>query len=133
MSVVAHPMACLELLVARMVGICASAAHHWRHKMLNPWLSLPFQAARLRWETQSIVMDQMWKLAGVGISDRKAAGDIVANATALPTGDSDAPKPPTSPVEEAVSANSSKHRQIVQKVMKIQKKRSLGSKRRPSK
>jgi hypothetical protein len=101
--------------------------------MLNPWLTLPFQAFRFGWETQSVVADQMMRLAGLGISDRKAAGNFVTNTTALPTVDGDAPEAQTSPVDAAAPARSSKPRQVAQKVMKIQKKRGLGSKRRRSK
>jgi hypothetical protein len=100
--------------------------------MLNPWLTLPFQAVRFGWETQSVVVDQMMRLAGLGISDRKAAGNFVTTTTAFPTVDGDAPEAQTSPVE-AAAPKSSKPRQVAQKVMKIEKKRSLGSKRRRSK
>jgi hypothetical protein len=55
--------------------------------MLNPWLTLPFQAVRLGWETQSILADQMMRLAGLGTSERKSAGDFVADTTALPPAD----------------------------------------------
>jgi hypothetical protein len=71
--------------------------------MLNPWLTLPFQAVRLGWETQSFMADQMMRLAGFGSSDRKAAGNFVADTTALPTIDGDAPQPPTPPVEARAS------------------------------
>jgi hypothetical protein len=90
--------------------------------MLNPWLSFSLQAVRLGWKTQSLVVDQMMRLAGVGISDRTAAKQT---AMALP-----APELPTSPVTAAAPARSSKHRHVVQKVTKIQKKQSLGNKRR---
>ena len=95
---------------------------------LNPWLSFSFQAVRLGWKTQSVVVDQMMQLAGVGASDRTAAD----HAVAVPTVAGDAPELPTSPVEAAVPAGSSKHRHVVQKVTKIQKKQSLRNKRRHS-
>ena len=47
--------------------------------MLNPWLTLPLQAVRIGWETQSILADQMMRLAGLGISDQKAAGNFIAS------------------------------------------------------
>jgi hypothetical protein len=97
--------------------------------MLNPWLSFSLQAVRLGWRTQSLVVDQMVQLAGVGISDRTAAEQ---NAMAVPTVDGDAPELPTSRVTAAVPARSSKHRHVVQKVTKIHKKQSLRNKRRRS-
>ena len=101
--------------------------------MLNPWLTLPFQAVRLGWETQSILADQMMRLAGLGTSDRKPAGDFVAHTTALPPADGVALEAPTSPVEAAAPAKSGKHRQVAQNIRKIQKKPGLGSKSRRSK
>jgi hypothetical protein len=98
--------------------------------MLNPWLTLPFQAVRLGWETQSIVADQMMRLAGLGISDRKVAGNSIADITPLPI--ADALEAPTSSVAVA-PAKSGKSHQAAQKIREIQKKRSLGSKRRRSK
>jgi hypothetical protein len=99
--------------------------------MLNPWLTLPFQAVRLGWETQSIVADQMMRLAGLGNSDRKAAGNFIADITPPPI--VDVPEATTSPVEAAAPAKSVKPRQWAQGVRKIQKKRGLGSHRRRSK
>jgi hypothetical protein len=100
--------------------------------MLNPWLTLPLRAVRLGWETQSILADQMMRLAGLSISDQKAAGHFIA-PTALPTVDGNAPEAPTLPVEPEAPAKRGKHRQVAQKVTKIQMKRGFGSKRRRSK
>ena len=85
--------------------------------MLNPWLSFSLQAARLGWETQSLVVDQMMRLAGVSISDRKAAADFERNTMAVPVVDGDARETQTSPVATRTSpvahvaapVNSSKH------------------------
>ena len=101
--------------------------------MENPWLTLPFQAVRLGWETQSVLADQMMRLAGLSTWDRKPAGDFVADITALPPPDGVALKAPTSPVEAAAPAKSAKHGQVAQNIRKIQKKRGLGSKSRRSK
>jgi hypothetical protein len=99
--------------------------------MLNPWLSLSFQAVRLGWETQTIVVDQLLRMAGTSNSDRKAgaldtmiplAEDRVASAAI-----------PSSPVDAGAPATKSKHRHVAQKVMKIHKKRGLGSKSSRSK
>jgi hypothetical protein len=97
--------------------------------MLNPWLTFPLRAVRLGWETQSILADQMMRLAGFGISDQKAARNISA---ALPTVDGPPERPPLS-VEAAAPAKREEHRQAAQNVRKVQKKRGLGSKRRRSK
>jgi hypothetical protein len=43
--------------------------------MLNPWLSLPFQAARLGWETQTIVLGELMRIAGAR-TDRKPASAL---------------------------------------------------------
>ena len=99
--------------------------------MLNPWLTFPLRAVRLGWETQSILADQMIRLAGFGISDQKAARNFIAPA-ALPTVDGSAPERPPLSVEAAAPAKREEHRQAAQRVRKVQKKRGLGSKRRRS-
>jgi hypothetical protein len=99
--------------------------------MLNPWLSVSLQAARLGWETQSLVVDQMMRLAGVSVSDRKAAAALDQNTTAVPVGDVDARKTQTLPVAHvAAPANSSKHARAAQKVMKLRKRHRLRKRRR---
>jgi hypothetical protein len=99
--------------------------------MLNPWLTLPPQAVRLGWETQSILADQMMRcwLRHLG---SKAAGSFIA-PTALPTVERNAPEGPTLPAEAAAPAKRGEHHQAARMVRKIQKKRGLGSKRRRSK
>jgi len=96
--------------------------------MLNPWLSLSFQAARLGWETQTIVVDQLLRMAGTSNSDRKVAGalDTIEDRVAVAA-------IPSSPVDAGAPTTKSKHRQVAQKVMKIHKKRGLGSKSSRSK
>jgi hypothetical protein len=101
--------------------------------MINPWLTLPFQAVRFGWETQSVLAHQMMRLAGLGTLDRKPAGDFVADTTALPPADGVALEAPTSPVEAAAPAKSGRRRQVAQNIRKIQKKRGVGSKSRRSK
>jgi hypothetical protein len=44
----------LELPYSRTVAIHECSTHDWGHTMLNPWLTLSFQAVRFGWETQSI-------------------------------------------------------------------------------
>jgi hypothetical protein len=80
---------------------CRSAVHQWRGKMLNPWLSLSCQTARLGWETQSAVVDQMMRIASAGISDRKAADASDRNVRATPAEVSEASVSPVQGVEPA--------------------------------
>ena len=101
--------------------------------MLNPWLSLPFQAARFGWETQTIVIDQLMRIAGVS-SDRKPANALDTIKMAPLAEDQGAvAATPSSPVDAGAPARSSKHSQTPQKVMKKHKKQGLGSKRGRSK
>jgi hypothetical protein len=90
--------------------------------MLNPWLSFSFQTARLGWETQTIVMDQLMRIAGASISDRKAAGALDTKGM-IPLAEDRVAVPtiPSSPVDARAPATKSKHRQAAQKVMKIHK------------
>jgi hypothetical protein len=46
--------------------------------MLNPWLAFSFKAARFGWETQSIMVDQMMRLAAL---DRHEAHDASSMAS----------------------------------------------------
>jgi hypothetical protein len=102
--------------------------------MLNPWLSLPFQAARLGWETQTIVVEQLMRIVGTSTPDPKAACALDTKEMIPPTEDRVAVAAiPSSPVDAVAPATKSKHRQVAQKVMKIHKKRGLGSKRSRSK
>ena len=96
--------------------------------MLNPWLTLPFHAVRLGLETQSVVADQMMRLAGMAISDRKAAGKFIPDPTPLPTTESS--EAPASSVEASAPAKSANPRQLAEKVKNVQKKRGLGKRRR---
>jgi len=103
--------------------------------MLNSWLSLSFQAARLGWETQTIVVDQLMRIAGATTSDRKAAGalDTINMAPLAEDRVAVAAAAPTPPVHKGSPAKNGKHRQVAQKVLKIHKKQGLGSKRSRSK
>jgi hypothetical protein len=97
--------------------------------MLNPWFSFPFQAARLGWETQTIVVDQLMRIAGMSTSDRKAAGTLDTKEMIPLAEDRVAVAAvPSSPVDAVAPATKSKHRQVAQKVMQIQKKRGLREK-----
>jgi hypothetical protein len=101
--------------------------------MLNPWLSLSFQAARLGWETQAAVVDQLMRIAGVGTSDQKVGGSVDANEIALAPHDRRAVEADPSPLEAGAPAKSSEHHEVAQRILKIRKARGPGSKRRRSK
>jgi hypothetical protein len=95
--------------------------------MLNPWLSFPLQAVRLGWEAQSMVVDQMMRLAGMSMWDQKPPSAPAADATA-----SVEVEAPTAPVEVASPGNARKNRQATQETAKIQKGRGAASKHRRS-
>jgi hypothetical protein len=99
--------------------------------MLNPWLSLSFQAARLGWETQRLVVDHWLRIAGMTASNRKAAGAFETLET-LQTVSPEQGRVSVAPVP----APGSKNRQVAQKasnvapkVSKIHKKSGVRSKR----
>jgi hypothetical protein len=101
--------------------------------MLNPWLSLSLEAARLGWETQSMVVDQMMRLVGVGNTDRQPAGAFEHNTIAVPMRNEEAPQAPTAPVVKvAAPAKSSSPPQVVQQVKKNPKKHRRVKKQRRS-
>ena len=100
--------------------------------MLNPWLSFPFQAARLGWETQTIVVDQLMRIAGAS-TDRKSASVDTIELAPLAEDRGAVAATPSSSVDAGAPARNSKHPQVAQKVMKKHKKQGLGSKRSRSK
>jgi hypothetical protein len=82
--------------------------------MLNPWLSLPFQAARIGLETQTMVFDQLLRMTGINPSDRSAAS--ASNAIGMSSGET---------AEALVAAGrrrATKHSKVAQKVSKIHRK-----------
>jgi hypothetical protein len=87
--------------------------------MLNPWLSLPFQAARLGWEAQTILVDQLMRITAT--SNPASALDALKMAPLAEDWGAVAITP-SSPVGARVPARSSKHFQAAQKVMKKHKK-----------
>ena len=102
--------------------------------MLNPWLSLSFQAVRLGWETQTNVVAQWMRIAGASTPDRKAVAISDRKETAPAAEDGiAATATPSSQVEAEARERSSKHSQAAQKVLKKHKKQRLGSRRSRSK
>jgi hypothetical protein len=88
--------------------------YHYRGRMLNPWFSFSFQAARLGLETQSLVVDRLLRVAGMAPLDRKAASTPEIPQTASPKEDSLPVESATSPV--VAQAASDRHPQVRQKV-----------------
>src|SRR4051794_2502919 len=52
--------------------------------MLNPWLALTFQAARLTWEAQGAMALRLMKLAGGGAPTRAEANGMSAEKVRAP-------------------------------------------------
>jgi hypothetical protein len=98
---------------------------------LNPWLWLPFQAARLGWETQTIVVDQLMRIAGASTDRKPASAWDTIKMTPLAEDRGAVAATPSSPVDAGAPARNSKHPQVAQKVVKKHKKQ--GSKRSRSK
>ena len=101
--------------------------------MLNPWLSLPFQAARLGWETQTIVLGELMRIAGARTDQKPASALDTIKMAPLAEDRGAVAATPSSPVDAGAPAKNSKHPQVAQKVMKKHKKQGLGSKRSRSK
>ena len=96
--------------------------------MFNPWLSLSFQAARLGWETQTVVVDQLMRIAGARNPDRKAIDVADMENPAHLEEDRVAVAATPLPIDAGAPAKSSKHRRVVQKVPKNRKRHGHRSK-----
>jgi hypothetical protein len=99
--------------------------------MLNPWLSLSFQAARLGWETQRLVVDHWLRIAGMTASNRKEAGAFETLET-LQTVSPEQGRVSVAPVPAPGTKNpqvAQKASNVAQKVSKIPKKSGVRSKR----
>jgi len=103
--------------------------------MLNPWLAFSFKAARLGWETQSMMVDQLMAMAGVNGSDRHEARD------AFPAGSREGRRTAAAAraaaevqtVAPVHAIRDGKSRRVAQQVAKGHKKQGRVSKRRRSK
>jgi hypothetical protein len=96
--------------------------------MFNPWLSLSFRAARLGWETQTAVVDQLMRIAGGRNSDRKAIGVVEMKDPAHLEEDWVAVADTPLPIDAGASAKSSKPREVMQKSPKSRKRHGHRSK-----
>ncbi len=89
--------------------------------MLNPWLSLPFQAARIGLETQRIgletqarVFDQLLRMAGINPSDQSAGS--ASKAIRMSSGEA------TEARVVAGRRRATKHSKVAQKASKVHRK-----------
>jgi len=107
--------------------------------MLNPWLTLSLQAARLGWATQSAMMDQFTRLAG-GVAAIPRATEADMPPTPAPAAASSAPAAGVVPERERepepvaavlTTAPRAPH-EVAQKALKNRKKQDRGGKRFPS-
>jgi hypothetical protein len=96
-------------------------------QMLNPWLEFSFKAARLSWETQNMMVDQLMAMAGVNGSARHEAHDAFPTAAAARTA---AEAQTVTPVH---AMKDGKSRRVAQQVAKGHKKQGRVSKRGRSK
>jgi len=101
--------------------------------MLNPWLTLSLQAARLGWATQSAMMDQFTRLAGgVAAIPRATPADIsrtpVPAAASSPLAAGIVPEP--EPAAAALTTKQHAPPEVAQKAHKNRKKQAHASKRR---
>ena len=101
--------------------------------MLNPWLTLSLQAARLGWATQSAMMDQFTRLAGgVAAIPRPPHADMPRTpapaAASSPPGAGIVPEP--EPAATALTTKQHVPPEVAQKVHKNRKKQARAGKRR---
>jgi hypothetical protein len=93
--------------------------------MLNPWLALSFQAARLGWEAQNVMALRLMRLAGGGTAGQSEAHLMVTEKVAALT--------EAHTVATTVAIMGGNAPAVAKKVMGVYKKRVRGNKRRLSK
>jgi hypothetical protein len=101
-------------------------------QMLNPWLTLSFQAVRLGWATQSAMMDQFTRLAG-GIAAIPHASHADRPRTPAPAAASSPPGADIVPEPEPAAALTTKQHappEVAQKAGKNRKKQARAGRRR---
>ena len=99
--------------------------------MFNPWLSFSIRTARLGWETQAAVVDQLLRMAGLGSSDRPESS-AEAHVTAQPAREQIAEPPAASLEARPVTPAAESESLVAPKAAKIHshKKSPRGNKRR---
>jgi hypothetical protein len=93
--------------------------------MLNPWLALSFQAARLGWEAQTVLALRFMRLAGGGAAGHSEARRMVAEKVAALT--------EAHTAATAVAITGGNAPAVARKVMRVYKKRVRANRRRLSK
>jgi hypothetical protein len=113
-----------EHLARRTVGLATLQCCTIGDDMLNPWLTLSMQTARLGWETQAAVVHHMFRIAGIGVSER---GEAESNEHLSPLPERSEPAAYSSPTIET-PVQPRERREAAHKVT-IHRKRSRGPKR----
>jgi hypothetical protein len=99
-------------------------------KMLNPWLSIAFQATRLGWQTQIAVMDHLMRITNAGTSDRQEARPMETNKIDFPPAHiaadahAFAEAPAVAPTRDGGAG------EVAPKVLKVHKRRQRANRRR---
>jgi len=103
--------------------------------MLNPWLAFSFKAARLGWETQNMMVDQLMAMAGVNGSDRHETRDAfpAGSREGKPTAAAARAAAEVQTVTPVHATKDGKSRRVAQQVAKGHKKQARVSKRGRSK
>jgi hypothetical protein len=89
-------------------------------QMLNPWVELSFQAARLGWEAQNMMALRLMQLAG-GDAAGQSAAPVTEKVVAL------------SEAHTAAKTAPINGRNVAKRVLNVYKKRVRGNKRKLSK
>jgi hypothetical protein len=113
-----------EPLVCGVVGFVRCGAF-WRCKMLNPWLALSFQAARLGWEAQNVMALRLMRFAGGGAAGQSEAHRMVSEKVAALT--------EAHAAAMTVAIKGGNVPAMAKKIMRVYNKRVRGNKRRLSK
>ena len=93
--------------------------------MFNPWLALSFQAVRLGWEAQNVMVLRLMRLAGGGVAGHTEANLMVTEKVAALT--------EAHVAGTTVAIKGGDGHDLVKKVMKVYQKRVRRNKRRLSK
>jgi hypothetical protein len=93
--------------------------------MLNPWLALSFQAARLGWEAQTVLALRFMRLAGGGAAGHAEARRMVTEKVTAFT--------EAHTAATAVAVTGGNAPAVTRKVMTVYKKRVRANRRRLSK
>jgi hypothetical protein len=93
--------------------------------MLNPWLALSFEAARLGWEAQNVIALRFWRFASGGARSQSEAHLMVTEKVAALT--------QAQTAATIVAAKGGKGSDVAKKVLSVYKNRVRRNKRRLSK